>query len=142
MKPISNLLIIIIILSLNLPRAQSQVSITLPIITDAAPGPVAAQVNATGLVNMVSFQFTITYDNSKLTCTGISNWYEGIQNVMVNNNTEQGFIAFSCYNVNPVTISDGVFFTLDFTFTNGTAQLKFFCNSHRSHQLSVEKEWG
>lgn len=49
---------------------------------DPAEGEVVIPVYANDLQNMGSFQFSISYDPSKLTFTGADTWYEGIDNVL------------------------------------------------------------
>lgn len=122
MKSVYKYLLVIAVSVLVTNFAMAQATLSLPTM-NAASGNVAVNVNASGLNDMVSFQFTVNYDNTKLTYVGISNWYSGISNVMVNNNSSQGYITFSYFNVTPVSLSNGVFFTINFTYSSGVANL-------------------
>jgi hypothetical protein len=122
MKSLYKFLLVFAVSVLMANIVKGQATLSLPTI-NAASGSVAVNVNATGLNDMISFQFTVTYDNTKLAYVSISNWYSGISNVMVNNNSSQGYVTFSYFNVNPVSLNSGVFFTINFTYTTGAANL-------------------
>ena len=123
MKSILRIISVFLLILSLYAEGNAQSTLTIPTIAGASPGAVAVNVSATGLTNMVSFQFTINYDNTKLSYNTVSNWYTGITTANVYNNAAAGYITFSYYNVTPVTLTSGTFFTINFTFTSGTANI-------------------
>ena len=70
--------------------------------------------HAENITNMASFQFSIEYDPSIITYTGVSNWYTGIEAVTTGN-PSAGHITFVwAADLNGINIADGNFFDLNF----------------------------
>ncbi len=107
-------------------KSMAQANLSLQNVTGAVSGPVSVNVTASGISNMISFQFTIQYDQTKLTYQSLSNWYSGIAGVVTNNNASQGTLTFSYFNITPVSmVSGSTFFTINFTYTSGLAALSW-----------------
>jgi hypothetical protein len=80
-------------------------------------------VNAMNIVNMGSFQFTIEYDPSLISYTGVSNWYSGIEAVTVGN-PSAGHITFVwAADLNGINIPNGNFFDINFNWTAAGASI-------------------
>ncbi len=80
-------------------------------------------VNAMNIVNMGSFQFTIEYDPSLISYTGVSNWYTGIDAVTVGN-PSAGHITFVwAADLNGINIPNGNFFDINFNWTAAGASI-------------------
>jgi hypothetical protein len=84
---------------------------------------------------MGSFQFTIQYDPDKLAVSDVTNWYPGINDVVMGN-PAPGLITFVwAANTNGIAINDGVLCNLNFTalasevsdltFTSNPTQVEF-----------------
>jgi len=100
------------------PAIQS--TMTIAEVTGALPGPVSVPVHATDLNNLGAFQFTIEYDPALMTYTGTSNWYPGISDILIGSATP-GILTFIwAASAQGVTITDGTFFNLDFTWLGST----------------------
>lgn len=110
----SSLLVFILVLPFI---GMAQATLTIQNTSSAIVGStVSVNVNATGISDMVAFQFSIAYDNTKLTYLNCSDWSGGTSGnqVLINNIPSQGKIAF-VYNDAAVNISNGLFFKLNFT---------------------------
>ena len=77
------------------------------------PGTVIVPVTARNLINLGSFQFSISYDVSKLTYVKDTNWYAGITDVTINSSIP-GKVSFVWAANTPVNIANGTFFELKF----------------------------
>jgi len=77
------------------------------------PGTVIVPVTARNLINLGSFQFSISYDVSKLAYIKDTNWYAGITDVTINSSIP-GKVSFVWAANTPVTILDNTFFELKF----------------------------
>ncbi len=87
----------------------------------ASAGPVEVPVFAYFFNDLGVFQFTIEYDAHHLAYTGISDWYQGIQDVQVYN-PEPGKLTFMWTASSAgITIQGDLFFNLNFTF-DGTPE--------------------
>ena len=91
-------------------------TLTIDQVTNAPAGPVALEVHASEIANMGSFQFTMEYDATHLTYTGTSNWYTGITDVLVGTPSAGKLTFVWAASSAGVTIADGKFFDVDFTF--------------------------
>jgi len=76
-------------------------------------GTVIVPVTVQNLINLGSFQFSISYDVSKLTYIKDTNWYAGITDVTINSSIP-GKVSFVWAANTPVTILDNTFFELKF----------------------------
>jgi hypothetical protein len=78
-------------------------------------------VTATTLNGIEGFQFTIQYDQTKLSYQNCSDWDAGVNsaNVLVTNNSSAGTITF-VYNDNAFSIASGTFFKINFNVIAGT----------------------
>jgi hypothetical protein len=82
----------------------------------APAGPVQVPVFASSITNLGAFQFTIEYDTNHLVCTGVSDWYPGITDVLVYN-PEAGKLTFMWTAASTgITIQGDIFFNLNLTF--------------------------
>jgi|GEM_PF-2253694 len=72
-------------------------------------------VTATDLNGIEGFQFTIAYDQTKLSYQNCSGWDAGVNsaNVIITNNSGTGKLTF-VYNDNAFSIANGPFFTINF----------------------------
>ncbi len=96
---------------------RAQATLTIQNTASAIIGStISVNVNASGISDMVAFQFSIAYDNTKLTYLNCSDWSGGAtgSQVLINSIPTQGKIAF-VYNDAAVNISNGLFFKLNFT---------------------------
>ncbi len=90
---------------------------------------VALPVNASGLSDVTAFQFTIAYDNTKLSYVNSTNWsgVSSASNVQETSLVDNGKITF-VYNDDPINISNGKLFDLNFTIkkaSTGTARVSW-----------------
>jgi hypothetical protein len=95
-------------------------TVTIGEVYDVPAGPVSVPVHAAFIDNMGSFQFTIDYRSEYLAYTGASNWYPGITDVLINSDIPGKLTFVWAASTEGVTITDGTFFNLDFTFTGTT----------------------
>jgi len=105
-------------------------SVTIDDVTASPSSSVTVPVNATDLQDLAAFQWTITYDATKLTYVSCSNWATGITaaNVLIDNSVA-GTLTF-VYNdyPNSVDITSGKFFDINFTSSataSGTALVEW-----------------
>ena len=92
-------------------------TLTIEGVYDVPAGPVSVPVHALEIVDMGSFQFTIDYNPAYLTYTGTSNWYTGITDVLVGTPSAGKLTFVWAASTAGVSIPDGNFFNIDFTFT-------------------------
>jgi hypothetical protein len=86
---------------------------------DVTLGPFIMPVHAQNIVNMGSFQFTIEYDPSLISYTGVDNWYSGIEAVTVGN-PSAGHITFVwAADAQGINIPDDNFFNISFYWIGG-----------------------
>lgn len=99
-------------------------TITIDEVFGIAGNPVTVPVNATNLTDMAAFQWTIDYDETKLSYTGCSNWATGIDTdpayLLINDDGSKLSFAYNNY-PNTVNIADGKFFDLNFTALVGAS---------------------
>jgi hypothetical protein len=85
-------------------------------ISDIHPGPVTIPVHAENLMNLGSFQFTIEYDPAILTYTSVTNWHNGINDVIVGNPSSGHLTFVWAASLEGINIPDGNFFDLNFNW--------------------------
>ena len=95
-------------------------TLTIGGVYDVPAGPVSVPVHALEIDNMGSFQFTIDYNPAYLTYTGTSNWYTGITDVLVGTPSAGKLTFVWAASTAGISIPDGNFFNIDFTFTGTT----------------------
>ncbi len=102
------------------PLAWAQATLGLGTVSAQAGANVAVPVDATGFANIQGFQFTIDFDESRLTYVNCSDWGGGtaVNGVQITPLAGQGKITF-VYNDNLINISSGLFFNLNFTVNAG-----------------------
>ena len=91
-------------------------TLTITNVENIVPGPVTIPVHAANVTNMGSFQFTIEYDPSILTYTGVSNWYTGIDAVTVGNPSSGKLTFVWAADAEGINIPDGNFFDFNFNW--------------------------
>jgi len=96
-------------------------ALTIETVTHVIAGPVSVPVQASQIVNMGSFQFTIEYDTSLMTYTGTSNWYPGITSVSIGEPTPGHLTFVWAADAAGINISDDTFFNIDFTWTDSSS---------------------
>jgi len=94
-------------------------TLTITEVYNAPAGAVSVPVHAEEIVDMGSFQFTLDYNAAYLTYTGVSNWYPGISDVLINDDIPGKLTFVWAASDSGITINDATFFNLDFAF-NGT----------------------
>ncbi len=98
-------------------------TIIIETVNGVSGSPVSVPVDALNLTNLCAFQWTIDYDETKLTYTGCSNWATGINTdpsyLLINDDGSKITFAYNDY-PNTVSIANGKFFDLNFTI-NATA---------------------
>jgi len=95
-------------------------SLTFPNLTKIAAGFVSLRVNASGIVNMGSFQFSVEFDPALMSYDTVTNWYPGITDVMIVE-VSPGKLAFIwAASTQGITITNGSFFTIRFVW-NGSS---------------------
>jgi hypothetical protein len=84
-------------------------------------GSVTLPITATSLTGIEGFQFTIAYDQTKLSYQSCTNWAAGINpaNVIITNNAGTGKVTF-VYNDNAFSIANGTFFNINFNVIAGS----------------------
>jgi hypothetical protein len=96
-----------------------QASLTIGTLSGAPGNDVSIPVQASGIADMVGFQFTIVYDNTKLAYVNCSNWGGGTNSAGVQITPLTGRITF-VYNDAAVNITSGTFFNLNFNIIGGS----------------------
>ena len=76
-------------------------------------GAITVPVHASAINNLGSFQFSISYDASKLAYVSDANWYMGITGVTINS-ANPGKVSFVWAADAPVTLSDNTLVELNF----------------------------
>ncbi len=99
--------------------AASSPIMTIQDVSGVAGTAVVVPVDAFNLIDLVGFQFTIDYDETKLTYTGVSNWDAGVTGTPTIN--DDGSVLTFAYNdyPNAINIADGKFFDLNFNIIGG-----------------------
>lgn len=92
-------------------------TLTITEVYNVSAGAVSVPVHAEEIVNMGSFQFTLDYNAAYLTYTGVSNWYPGITDVLINADIPGKLTFVWAASSQGITMNDDTFFNLDFTFT-------------------------
>ena len=104
--------------------ATSSPTITIEDVAGVAGTPVVVPVNALNLVDLIGFQWTIDYDQTKLTYVNCTNWDlgAGLGSVTINDDAVNGILTFA-YNdyPNAINIADGKFFDLNFDVLGGAS---------------------
>ena len=96
----------------------------------AIPGSITEiHVFASNLTNVSLFQFSIDFDETKLTHLNTSWWNSAVNmsDLTVITNSSSGTITFF-YDGSPVTISNGLFFKLIFLYNGGNAMVNWSDN--------------
>jgi len=88
---------------------------------DAQKGELIVPVYASDIQNMGSFQFTITYDASKLTFINADNWYTGIKDVTFASPVAGKITFVWAADDNSVSIANDKLFDLHFTSSSADA---------------------
>ncbi len=97
--------------------------LTIEKVNGTAGSPVTVPVNAFNLNGLVGFQWTINYDQTKLSYVSCSNWDTDVSaSITINDNTTNGTLSFA-YNdyPNEINIADGKFFDINFTVLAGAS---------------------
>lgn len=81
---------------------------------------ISIPVSAINLSDVVGFQFTIVYDQTKLTFINCTNWVAGLNATNVQINQLEGKLTFVYTDV-AINIANGKFFDLNFTVINGSS---------------------
>ncbi len=103
---------------------------------DVSKNDVIVPINLNGVQDMGSFQFTVQYDPSNLTFTGVDNWYNGIQDVTVGNNTP-GFITFVwAADVNGISMNEATLCNIHFASTSSASSALTFVNNPTQIEFS------
>ena len=102
-------------------NASTNPTLTITEVNGVAGSAVVVPVNAKDISDLVGFQFTIDYDETKLTYTGTSNWDAGVTGTPTIN--DDGDVLTFAYNdyPNAINIADGKFFDLNFTVLGGAS---------------------
>jgi len=120
MKIIQKIFIGLILLVCNCILGFSQATLTIGTTFGSPGSSIFIPIQATGIADMTGFQFTISYDNTKLTYIGCSNWSGGTNSTGVQITSLVGKITF-VYNDAAVNILSGKFFDLNFTIVPGSS---------------------
>lgn len=108
-------------------------TLTITAVSETAGNTVAVPINAEDLVGLVGFQWTIVYDDSKLTYVDCDTWDGGVTPASVTiNSSIPGKLMF-VYNQHPneIDITNGTFFNINFDIdlaATGTACLTWSDN--------------
>ena len=87
--------------------------LTIGTITGVVTGATVLPVHANDIVNLGAFQFSISYDASKLTYVKDTNWFPGITAVTTNS-SNPGKVSFVWAADAPISIPDNTFFEIKF----------------------------
>jgi len=93
-------------------------TLTIENVSSATLGTVIVPVHAASITNLGSFQFSLSYDASKLTYVKDTNWYAGITAVTINS-ANPGKVSFVWAADAPINIADNTFFELKFNSIAG-----------------------
>ena len=102
------------------PPIQSGATLKIGNSPGSAGNSVFVPIQATDIIDMVGFQFTIVYDKTKLTYINCTNWATGINAAQVQINSLDGKLTF-VYTDAAINIANGKFFDLNFTVLNGAS---------------------
>ncbi|HUM88011.1 MAG TPA: cohesin domain-containing protein, partial [Prolixibacteraceae bacterium] len=102
--------------------AFTQATLSLATVTGAPESEVSVSVTASGIKDMATFKFTISYDSSILTYVRSENWALGVSVSQVQINSADGKITFVYDNdESSFSINSGKFFDLVFEVNPNTA---------------------
>ena len=87
--------------------------LTIGNINSTGLGSIIVPVFATAINNLGAFQFSLSYDASKLTYVKDTNWFTGISAVTINS-ANPGKVSFVWAADVPITIADNTFFEMKF----------------------------
>jgi hypothetical protein len=104
---------------LSIMRNQTATTGSILTIGDVSGGigsTASVPVTATDLVGVEGFQFTISYDQTKLSYQSCTDWDAGVNpsNVLITNNAGTGKLTF-VYNDQAFSIANGTFFNINFS---------------------------
>ena len=103
---------------------KSSTTITISDVTGDSGNSIVVPVNTSGITDLANFQWTIKYDDTKLTYVSCTNW-NTISGVLINSSTS-GELKFVFAEASGVNIPSGLFFDLNFDINvgaSGTANL-------------------
>ena len=120
MKIIYKALLSIFILTWFYSNCFSQATLSIGTANGTPGNSISIPIQATGIVDMTGFQFTIVYDKTKLTFINCTNWPTGVNAAQVQLNPLDGKITF-VYTDAAINIANGKFFDLNFTILNGAS---------------------
>jgi hypothetical protein len=112
MKNILSLMLSVLIATV---KTLAQTTVTIGAVTAAPGSAVSVPVTASSVSDMQGFQFTIVYDDTKLTYVDCSGWSGGTNSpaVQITSISGQPKLTF-VYNDASVNIASGLFFNLNF----------------------------
>lgn len=111
-----NIFTTLVFFAFAITNSSAQATLSINNATGNQGSAISVAVNATGITDMQGFQFTIDYDNTKLTYVNCSNWSGGANasGVQITDLPAQGKITF-VYNDVSINILSGIFFNLNFS---------------------------
>ena len=111
-----NIFTTLVFFAFAITNSSAQATLSISDATGNQGSAISVAVNATGITDMQGFQFTIDYDNTKLTYVNCSNWSGGANasGVQITDLPAQGKITF-VYNDVSINILSGIFFNLNFS---------------------------
>jgi uncharacterized protein (DUF2141 family) len=120
MKVINRIIISLFILIFSCSLGFSQATLTIVTVSGCAGNSISIPVQASGISDMTGFQFTISYDNTKLTYVNTTNWSGGtiLDDILIT--PLNGKITF-VYSGGGINIPSGKFFDLNFNIINGSS---------------------
>jgi hypothetical protein len=122
MKKTKRTILLSILLLWSFYSCYSQATLTLGSVSGVQTAAITVPVNATGITDMAGFQFTIQYDNTRLTYVSCTDW-KGSMNtggVQIVSLPSSGKLTF-VYDDVPVNIISGKFFDINFTIKSGSS---------------------
>ena len=115
MKPMKKFILIFFLQILFGSMVFSQATLSIGSVSGTAENEVSVPIMATGLSDLSTFQFTISYDSSILTYVRSENWALGVSVAQIQINSMEGKITFVYYNDEAsLSIASGKFFDLVF----------------------------
>ena len=115
-KIMKKLFITLVFFAVAITNSSAQATLLIDNVAGNQGSSISVPVNAIGLTDMQGFQFTIDYDNTKLTYVNCTNWSGGTNasGVQITDLPTLGKITF-VYNDVSIKISSGLFFNLNFS---------------------------
>jgi len=115
----------------------SQASLTITSSTGTVGSNLNVNITATDISDMQGFQFTLDYNNERLSYAGCSNWSGGTNGaaVQITQIPMQGKITF-VYNDASINIGSGLFFTITFTVIGSGAAAINWSDTPTPRELS------